>query len=76
MGREFLKIDHMRKVFGELEVIKDISLSVQEGEVETMQLDVSASTGTISLLGILFTAGIPVALLIVGLAIYLKRRHL
>ena len=33
MGREFLKIDHMRKVFGELEVIKDISLSVQEGEV-------------------------------------------
>lgn len=51
-------------------------VTVQEEEVETMQLDVSASTGTISLLGILFTAGIPVALLIVGLAIYLKRRHL
>ena len=32
MGREFLKIDHMRKVFGEQEEIKDISLSEQEGE--------------------------------------------
>lgn len=31
--RDFLEIKHMKKTFGELEVIKDISLSVREGEV-------------------------------------------
>ena len=51
-------------------------VTVEEEEVETMQLDVSASTGTVSLLGILFTGGIPVVILLVGLGIYLKRRHL
>ena len=57
---------------------KDASavVTVEEEEVETMQLDVSASTGTVSLLGILFTGGIPVVILLVGLGIYLKRRHL
>lgn len=30
---EILKIDHMKKSFGDLEVIKDFSLSVKEGEV-------------------------------------------
>lgn len=36
MGMEnniLLKINHMRKYFGEIEVLKDISLSVREGEV-------------------------------------------
>ena len=51
-------------------------VTVEEEEVETMQLDVSASTGAVSLLGILFTGGIPVVILLVGLGIYLKRRHL
>ena len=51
-------------------------VTVEEEEVETMQLDVSASTGTVSLLGILFTGGIPVVILLVGLGIYLKRMHL
>lgn len=51
-------------------------VTVEEEEVETMQLDVSASTGTVSLLGILFTGGIPVVILLVGLGIYLKSRHL
>ncbi len=32
-GRALLEIKHMSKKFGELEVIKDISLSVHEGEV-------------------------------------------
>ena len=33
MSRNFLEINHMKKSFGELEVIKDISLTVKEGEV-------------------------------------------
>lgn len=36
MGRtdkNLLEIRHMRKAFGELEVLKDISLSAREGEV-------------------------------------------
>lgn len=31
--KEILRIDHMKKSFGDLEVIKDFSLSVKEGEV-------------------------------------------
>ena len=30
---DLLEINHMRKTFGELEVIKDISLKVKEGAV-------------------------------------------
>lgn len=33
---EILKIEHMKKSFGDLEVIKDFSLSVKEGEVVTI----------------------------------------
>ena len=33
MSGNFLEIKNMKKTFGELEVIKDISLSVKEGEV-------------------------------------------
>ncbi len=32
-GKALLEINHMSKKFGELEVIRDISLSVHEGEV-------------------------------------------
>ncbi len=52
------------------------NVTVQSEEVKTMELDVSATSSTISLLGILFTGGIPVVILVVGLGIYLKRRHL
>ena len=31
--RNLLEINHMRKQFGELEVLKDISLNVKKGEV-------------------------------------------
>lgn len=33
MGNELVKLDHARKSFGEVEVLKDISLKVDEGEV-------------------------------------------
>jgi len=33
MSEEYLKIEHLNKKFGDLEVIKDISLSVRQGEV-------------------------------------------
>ena len=33
MEQAFLEIKHMKKSFGGLEVLKDISLSVREGEV-------------------------------------------
>lgn len=36
MSFEILKINHMKKSFGDLEVIKDFSLSVKEGEVVTI----------------------------------------
>ncbi len=44
--------------------------------VQTNVLDVTASRGTINILGIVFIAGIPVVILAAGLIIFLKRRHL
>ncbi|MFI3326906.1 MAG: Gldg family protein [Clostridia bacterium] len=53
----------------------DISLYIESTEINTY--DVVASTSTIFFLGIyVFTIGVPLAILITGLVIYLKRRHL
>ncbi len=52
------------------------NVSVLTERVQTNVTDVSASRGTIDMLGWLFGAIIPVAILAVGLVIFLKRRHL
>ena len=33
MGNELLKISHLKKAFGETEVLKDISFDINKGEV-------------------------------------------
>lgn len=53
------------------------SVSVYTETVETSVRDVAASQGTIVLLGLgVFTIGLPLVILIAGLVIFLKRRHL
>ena len=45
--------------------------------MQTQTYDVEASLNTILILGLgVFTIGIPVVILAVGLGIFLKRRHL
>lgn len=52
------------------------SVTTSTERVQTNVLDVTASRGTINILGIVFIAGIPVVILAAGLIIFLKRRHL
>lgn len=52
-------------------------VSVWTESVQTNTIDITASVGTLNLLGLgVFTIGIPVVILIAGLVIFLKRRHL
>ena len=52
-------------------------VSVSTQQVPTNTLDVAASVSTVNLLGLgVFTVGLPLAILIAGLVIFLKRRHL
>lgn len=53
------------------------SVSVVEETVTTSTLDVTASQSTVNLLGLgVFTIGLPVVILVTGLVIFLRRRHL
>lgn len=53
------------------------AVSVMTHQVPTNTLDVAASVSTINLLGLgVFTVGLPLAILIAGLVVFLKRRHL
>lgn len=53
------------------------AVSVYTDQVQTNVRDVTASAATMNLLGLgVFTIGIPVAILVVGLVIFLRRRHL
>ncbi len=51
--------------------------TVSTSQVQTNVQDVAASQSTILLLGLgVFTAGLPLVILIVGLVVFLRRRHL
>ncbi len=52
------------------------SVSVITQRVQTNEMDIVATRGTMDFWGIVFIAGIPVVILAVGLVIFLKRRHL
>ena len=52
-------------------------VSVQTKQVQTLVRDVSASQSTVVLLGLgVFTIGIPLLIVIFGLVVFLRRRHL
>lgn len=52
------------------------AVTVQTEKVQTNVMDITAPRSTVALLGILFTVGVPLAILVAGLVIFLKRRHL
>ncbi len=55
----------------------DSAVTVQASAVQTNVMDVTCSRSTATLLGLgVFTVGLPLLILIAGLAIFLKRRHL
>ena len=55
----------------------DRQVTVITNQILTNAYDVTASSSTINLLGLgVFTIGLPVLILVVGLAVFLKRRHL
>lgn len=73
--------------FGDRQYITDVmkyaagtdgsSVSVYTESVQTSTRDVAASQSTVVMLGLgVFTVGIPLLILVVGLVIFLKRRHL
>lgn len=52
-------------------------VTVQTKQVQTRVLDVSAPQSTVVLLGLgVFTIGIPLVIVVIGLVVFLKRRHL
>lgn len=52
-------------------------VTVKTQQVQTRVLDISASQSMIIILGLgVFTIGIPLLIIIIGLAVFLKRRHL
>lgn len=53
------------------------TVTVETRQVQTSTMDVSVTLGMAALLGLgVFTVGLPVLILVVGLVIFLKRRHL
>ena len=53
------------------------AVTVMPTQVQTHPLDISASSSLVNLLGIgVFSVGLPLVILVAGLAIFLKRRHL
>lgn len=55
----------------------DALVTVAEEQVQTNTVDVTASASTVNMLGLgVFTVGLPVVILILGLGVFLKRRHL
>lgn len=72
--------------FSDADYVRDLLLYITNTDASSVTttterqqvnvLDVTASRGTINVLGIVFIAGIPLVILIAGLVIFLKRRHL
>ncbi len=55
----------------------DSQVTVKTEQVQTNILDISTTLNTVLVLGLgVFTIGIPVVIVIIGLVVYLKRRHL
>lgn len=87
-GSSFVFVDDfMQTAFGNSEYLSDLmkyatdtdgsEVSVLTERVQTNILDITASQGTIVMLGLgVFTVGLPVVILAMGLVIFLKRRHL
>ncbi len=66
-----------------VEILKNVSnttdetLSIGTAPVQTNVIDIVATTNVVNILGIgVFTIGLPVALLILGLVVFIRRRHL
>ena len=79
--------DFMTSSFGDRSYISDLlsfstgtdgsQVTVVTHQVQTNVLDVSASAGTVNMLGLgVFTIGLPVLIMVIGLVVFLKRRHL
>ena len=73
--------------FGNSQFIRDLmryttetggsSVTVYSNQVQTNTLDITMPAGTVTLLGLgVFTAGLPLLILLAGLVVFLKRRHL
>lgn len=69
--------DFTVQLFKAISGTSDSNLSLYIEEIETNALDIVASWATIMNVGLYcFTIGVPLAILIMGLVIFLKRRHL
>ncbi|MCH5353442.1 MAG: GldG family protein [Acutalibacter sp.] len=87
-GSSYVFLDQfMTSSFGDRNYISDVmnyctgmddsQVTVMTHQVQTNVLDVTASSGTVNLLGLgVFTIGLPLVILVIGLVVFLKRRHL
>lgn len=77
MTSSFSDRSYISDVLGYCTGTDDSQVTVSTNQVQTNVLDVSASASTVNLLGLgVFTIGLPLVILITGLVIFLKRRHL
>ncbi len=68
---------YVSDLFHEITKTDDSALSVSTERVQTSTVDIVLSVNTVIILGLwVFTIAIPVIILIVGLVVFLKRRHL
>ncbi|MGI6255815.1 MAG: Gldg family protein [Acutalibacter sp.] len=76
MSNAFSDASYVRDALLNLTGNSGSSVSVVTQRVQTNQLDITATRSTMDFWGIVFIAGIPVVILVAGLVIFLKRRHL
>ncbi len=78
LSSTFSNRQYLMDLFHYVTATDDSSVTtVSTEEVTTAAVDITASAGTLNLLGLgVFTVGIPAVLLIAGIVVFLKRRHL
>ncbi len=78
LSNTFSNRQYLMDLFHYVTATDDSSVTtVLTEEVTTTAVDITASAATLNMLGLgVFTVGIPLALLIAGIVVFLKRRHL
>ena len=69
--------DYLIDLFNYATDSSDLSSGLMNTKIQTYALDVTASDATLTFFGIgVFTIGIPAVVLVAGLLVFLRRRHL
>lgn len=69
--------DYLLDLFAFASDSSDLATGLSVNKIQTYAPDVTASDATLRFFGLgIFTIGIPAAVLVIGLVVFLRRRHL